>query len=232
MVEMYLEKPKNKYLKNTKLSERDFRRLLHHFCLDDTVMRTSEDTQLSRKTVLRIFGLIRQYIFHLCEQEHAFSGEVEVDESYFGVRRVRGKRGRGARGKVPVIGLLKRGGKVYTRVVENCSREQLLPIIQGKILSQSTVFTDAWRSYDGLIYQGYYHYRIHHHENEFARGKNHVNGIESFWSFTKARLLKMKGVRKDKFVLHLKESEFRWNYRKTMYPKLLKELRKSPIIGD
>lgn len=57
-----------------------------------------------------------------------------------------------------------------------------------------------------------------------------MNGIESFWSFTKARLLKMKGVRKDKFVLHLKESEFRWNYRKTMYKKLLSELHKTPII--
>jgi len=223
---------KNRYLKYTKISERDFRRLLTHFCLDDTVERTAGEVGVSRKAVLRIFGLLRQYIFTLCEKESAFSGEVEVDESYFGAKRIRGKRGRGARGKVPVIGLLKRGGKVYTRVVENCSREQLLPIIKGRILSESTVFTDAWRSYDSLILHGYDHYRIHHHENEFARGKNHVNGIESFWSFTKARLLKMKGVRKDKFVLHLKESEFRWNYRKEMYQKLLKELRKSPIIGD
>jgi len=96
------------------------------------------------------------------------SGEIEVDESYFGARR---ERGRGASGKVPVVGLLKRNGKVYTQVVQNCSREQLLPIIQGKILSQSKVFTDAWRSYDSLILHGYDHYRIHHHENEFARGK-------------------------------------------------------------
>lgn len=223
---------KNRYLKNTKISEVKFRQVLRHFCLDDTVDRTSEEVGLSRKAILRIFGLLRQYISNLCEDELAFSGEVEVDESYFGASRVRGKRGRGARGKIPVFGVLKRGGKVYTKVVENCSRGQLLPIIQGKILSESTVYSDGWRSYDGLIYQGYHHYRIHHHENEFARGKNHVNGIESFWSFTKARLLKMKGVRKDKFVLHLKESEFRWNYRKEMYLKLLKELQKSPIIGD
>lgn len=223
---------KNRYIKHTKISEAKFRQVLRHFCLDDTVDRTVEEVGLSRKAVLRIFGLLRQYIYDLCEEDMAFSGEIEVDESYFGASRVRGKRGRGARGKIPVFGLLKRGGKVYTKVVENCSREQLLPIIQGKILSESTVYSDGWRSYDGLIYQGYHHYRIHHHENEFARGKNHVNGIESFWSFTKARLLKMKGVRKDKFVLHLKESEFRWNYRKQMYKKLLKELQKSPIIGD
>jgi len=155
--------------------------------------------------------------------------KFSIDGSYFGARRVRGKRGRGASGKVPVVVLLKRKGKVYTKVVQNCSREQLLPIIQGKVLSESTVFTDEWRSYDSLILHDCKHYRIHHHENEFSRGKNHVNGIESFWSFTKARLLKMKGVRKDKFVLQLKESEFRWNYRKKMYAIILKKLRESPL---
>ncbi len=223
---------KNRYLKYSKITERQFRVLLKHFCLDDTIERIALESGVSRKTTLRIVGLLRRYISWLCEQESPFSGEVEVDESYFGARRVRGKRGRGASGKIPVVGLLKRQGKVYTRVVSSCSREQLLPIIKGKVLSESTVYTDAWRSYDSLILHGYDHYRIHHHENEFARGKNHINGIESFWSFTKARLLKMKGVRKDKFVVHLKESEFRWNYRNTMYKKLLQELRKSPIIGD
>jgi len=98
---------------------------------------------------------VRLRISEWCEEEERLSGEVEVDESYFGARRVRGKRGRGAFGKVPVIGLLKRKGKVYTRVVRNCSREQLLPIIKGKVLSESTVFTDAWRSYDSLILHGY-----------------------------------------------------------------------------
>lgn len=92
------------------------------------------------------------------------SGEVDEDESYFGVRRVRGKRNRSNSGKIPVIGLLKRKKMVYTCVVKNCSREQLLPIIKGKVLSENTVFTDAWRSYYSLILHGYDHYRTHHHE--------------------------------------------------------------------
>ena len=184
---------------------------------------------ISRQATLMIAAKLRTRILDWCKEEGRLSGEIEVDESNFEARRIRGKRGQDASGKVPVIGLLKRNGKVYTRVVKNCSREQLLPIIQGKILSESTVFTDSWCGYDSLILYGYKHYRIHHHVNEFARGKNHVNGIESFWSFTKARLLKMKGVRKDKFVLHLKESEFRWNYRKQMYKEILKRLRKNPL---
>jgi transposase-like protein len=167
---------------------------------------------------------------YLCEIESKFSGEVEVDESYFGARRVRGKRGRGASGKIPVIGLLKRGGKVYAQVVKNCTKEQLMPIIRGKVLSQTTVYTDGWKSYAGLVLNGYHHYRIHHHENEFARGKNHVNGIESFWSFTKRRLAKFNGIKPDYFVLYLKESEFRWNHKQqNLYRILLKDFHQNPL---
>ena len=159
------------------------------------------------------------------------AGEVEVDESYFGARRVRGKRGRGASGTPPVIGLLKRGGKVFTQIVENCSKQALMPIIRGKVLSEATVYTDGWKSYDGLILDGYKHHRIHHHENEFARGKNHVNGIESFWSFTKVRLAKLHGIRPICFPLHLKESEWRFNHRlDNLYLLILKNLRLSPLV--
>lgn len=81
-----------------------------------------------------------------------------------------------------------------------------MPIIQGKILERSTVYTNSWRAYDGLILNGYDHYRIFHADNEFARCKNRVNGIESFWSFTKRRLAKFTGLKDEKFILHLKES--------------------------
>ena len=88
-----------------------------------------------------------------------------------------------------------------------------MPIIQGKILEGSTLYTDGWKAYDGLILNGYDHYRIFHSQNEFARGKNHVNGIESFWSFAKRRLAKFNGLTDKKFFLHLKECEFRFNNR-------------------
>ena len=161
----------------------------------------------------------------------AFCGRgVEVDESYFGARRVRGRRGRGAGGKTPVIGLLKRGGKVFTEIVENCSKQELMPIIRGQVLSESTVYTDGWKSCDGLVLGGYKHHRIHHQQNQFARGRNHVNGIESFWSFTKLRLAKLRGIRPNSFILHLKESEWRFNHRHDcLYSLLLKNLRLFPL---
>ena len=110
--------------------------------------------------------------------------------------------------------LLKRNGKVFVTVVPNCSKEALMPVIQGKILEGSTIHTEGWRAYDGLILNGYDHYRVYHNQNEFARGKSHVNGIvECFWSFAKRRLAKFNGLPSKSFVLHLKEYKFRFNHR-------------------
>lgn len=222
---------KNKYIKHSHIGESKFKTLLKCYCDEKTVEETVDLTKLSRPTVVRIINLIRERIASICERNGKLSGEVEIDESYLGPRRIRGKRGRGARGKTPVIGLLKRNGQVYTKIVKNCTRKQLLPIIKGKILDDATVYKDGWKSYDGLILNGYKHYRIYHSKNEFARGKNHINGIESFWSYTKRRLNRMNGVRKDKFMLHLKESEYRWNNRdkNTIYKQLLKEFRANPL---
>ena len=201
------------------------------FCADIPALTAGGLVGLSVQSTQRLYDRLRLRILELAvEEARPFAGEVEIDESYFGARRVRGKRGRGAGGKTPVIGLLKRGGKVFTQIVENCSKAALMPIIKGQVLSTATVYTDGWKSYDGLVLGGYKHHRIHHHQNQFARGKNHVNGIESFWSFTKLRLAKLRGIRAEYFIIHLKESEWRWNHRRVnLYLFLLKNLRSEPL---
>ena len=221
----------NKYKKRSHISTKKFREIVRYFSLDFTATNTANLTKISRNSVNKIYSQIRQKIL-LCDnsEQEKFSGELEVDESYFGEKRVRGKRGRGAAGKTPVFGLLKRDGKVFVQIVKNCTRAELMTIIQGKILEGSTINTDGWKAYDGLILNGYSHHRVLHSKNEFARGKNHVNGIESFWSFCKRRLSKFNGLTDEKFILHLKESEFRFNNRKkNLYSVLLKFLKDNPI---
>jgi transposase-like protein len=223
---------KNKYIKNGKISEAKFRVLLKCFSLDETAKNASVIAGVHINTAERIFKLLRVKVafFALQETEKALEGEFEVDESYFGAKRIRGKRGRGAAGKTPVFGVLKRNGKVYTQIIKRCSRDELMPIIQGKILERSTIYSDGWKAYDGLIVNGYDHHRIYHSHNEFARGKNHVNGIESFWSFTKRRLSKFNGFTKSNFPIFLKESEFRFNHRHdNLYLILLNYIRKNPL---
>jgi transposase len=222
---------KNKYYKRSRISEYKFRKILKYFADDFTVSDIAKISQVSRPAVSRIVQKLRKRIVRWLENEKAFSGEVEIDESYFGPKRIRGKRGRGAGRKVLVLGILKRGGKVYTKIIPRATKDNILPILQGKILEDTTVHTDGWRSYDGLInLKNLKHYRVYHSKDEFARGKAHINGIESFWSFCKRRLRKKNGVRKDKFLLHLKEGEWRWNHRNgNIYKILLKKLRENPL---
>ena len=223
---------RNKYLKHAHISDKKFRLILRCFCEDYTAEQTPKRSAVSRVSINTLYTKFRLRIIGLVGLNGELDGEVEVDESYFGAKRVRGKRGRGARGKTPVVGLLKRQGQVYTQVVKNCTKEQLMPILRGKILGNTTVYTDGWKSYAGLVLNGYKHYRIHHSANEFARGKNHVNGIESFWSYAKRRMIKFNGIRKEKFLLHLKESEFRWNGRVNgvnIYQRLLRNFREIPL---
>ena len=214
-------------LKYSKITKNKQNKILRYFCEDLDATKTARFKNLNRKTVNKYFNFFREEIVRDSIRQTKFSGEIEVDESYFGAKRVRGKRGRGAAGKTPVFGLLKRDGKVFVSVVKNCSRDELMPVIQGKILEGSTIHSDGWRAYDGLILNGYDHYRVHHSKNEFVRGKSHVNGIESFWSFAKRRLSKFNGISSEKFNLHLKECEFRWNYRKEkLYAKMVKMFKK------
>lgn len=209
-----------------KISTKKFHLIVSCFCDDLTAFETGKIVKVNRHTVENYFNRFRNFIFRESQKDKKLEGEIEIDESYFGPTRVRGKRGRGAGDKIPVVGLLKRNGKVYTKIILDCTKEELLPIIKGKVITGSTIYTDGWTSYDSLIFYGYKHRRIHHQVNEFARGKNHVNGIESFWSYVKRRLRKFNGVPKIKFLLYLKESEWRFNHRGNMKRSFQKLMRK------
>jgi transposase-like protein len=115
--------------------------------------------------------------------------------------------------------------------LSNASKAALQAVIRGRVEPQSVLHTDGWRAYDGLVDLGFdKHFRVSHGDNEFARGSHHVNGIESFWSFAKRRLLKFNGIPKHTFYLHLKETEFRFNHRHNhLYKTLLSCLRHNPL---
>jgi transposase-like protein len=222
----------NRYYQRSRIAEWKFRLLVCYFALDLSSSDVAELTGMTHKTVNTIFLKIRQRMAQDCARRSPLSaGEVEVDESYFGARRVRGKRGRGASGKTIVFGLLKRDGKVYTEIVPDCKKATLQAIIRGRVAPEAVIHSDGWRGYDGLVDVGYAkHFRVHQGANEFARGSSHINGIESFWSFAKRRLQKFNGISPHTFYLHLKECEWRFNSRsKNLYQELLRLLRNHPL---
>ena len=216
----------NRYYRYAKISERKTRQIIKFFALDLTAHKTSQVCKLTRKSVNQIYLKIRQRIAEEAERASPFThSEIEVDESYFGAKRVRGKRGRGASGKTIVFGIYKRNGSVYTEIVPNVQKKTLQSIIRGKVSLDSIIHSDGWRGYNGLVDVGYSkHLRINHSDDVFAIGDNHINGIESFWSYAKRRLHKFNGVPQKTFYLHLKECEYRFNHRKEDLNKLLLKL--------
>jgi transposase len=186
--------------------------LLEFFVLEVTARSAADVLGIQPNTALLFYKKIRQVISHHIELQAAamFDGAVELDESYFGGAR-KGKRGRGAAGKVVVFGILKRGGKVFTKVVNDTKTETLLPLIARKVAPDSIVYTDCYRSYNALDVSDFHHHRINH-SALFATGKNHINGIENFWNQAKRVLRKYNGIPKESFPLFLKECEFRFNY--------------------
>ncbi len=222
---------RNKYVKRSRISEKKFRQLVKLFSLDLDAVQISELSYLNRNTVNRYLQAIRTRIAEFCEVESPFNGEVEIDESYFGAKRVKGKRGRGASGKTIVFGIFQRNGKVYTEIVSDARRKTLQDIIRGRVDLETVIHSDGWRGYNGLVDLGYKkHFRVHHGKNEFVRGKAHINGIESFWGYAKTRLSKFRGIHKSSFYLHLKECEFRFNYRhENIYQIILKIFIYKPL---
>jgi transposase len=199
-------------MKSSRLSNYKVRKIVECFCVDIEASKAATILKLNRKTANRFYSIFRKAIFDYQTNSLAkIQGTVELDESYFGPRRIRGVANRFGRGtlKQPVFGILERGGRVYTEIVPNCKRATLRPIILGKVDPRSLIYSDKWQGYDGLVDVGYdKHIRINH-DKFLANERGHVNGIESFWSFTKRRLSKFNGYKKN-FHLHLKECEFRW----------------------
>ena len=208
------------YERRSRLSRYKQYELIKMFVAGVTARAASEIVEVHRNTAAKFYMRLRQLIagklpsYELC-------GEVEADESYFGGVR-KGRRGRGAAGKVAVFGLLKRGGKVYTAIIANAKTETLLPIIEQKVKPDSIVYTDTFKAYNALDVSDFHHMRINHSEL-FADQQNHINGIENFWNQAKRHLRKFNGIKPENFYWFLKECE--WRFNSGDHQQLLKQLK-------
>ena len=196
-------------MRKSRLNKKIQEKLIEHFVAGTTARTAAELAGVNKNTAAYYYHRLREIIYQKIEVDMPFFGEIEVDESYFGGKR-KGKRGRGAAGKVPVFGLLKRGGKVYAAVIKDSKTETLMPIMREKIVPDSIVYTDTFRSYNALDVSEFKHYRINH-SKIFADKKNHINGIENFWNQAKRHLRKFNGIPRNHFPFFLKKCEWRFN---------------------
>ncbi len=140
---------------NKGLSDYKVKKIRLYFCEAMTASQTATLLGMNRNTMNRYVNLFRRIIAaSAIKDSSVVAGDMALDASSFGAKSIRGKRGRGAAGKTPVWGLLKRHGRVHVEVVEHCSKDPLMPILQGKILEGSTLHTDGWKAYDGWMLNG------------------------------------------------------------------------------
>jgi transposase len=207
-----------------RISCKDWLWIIKLFELELSALKITQQIDLSYPTVLKAVTLIRKAIVaNSTDTCDLLSGEIELDEAYFGGRR-KGNRGRGAFNKVPVFGILERNGLVKVEVVKDVSARTLIDMTIKTVKRGSIVYTDKFRSYDSLMFCGYRHLKLDH-KKRFSTGKVYINGLEGFWSYAKERLIKHHGVSKEKFPLYLKEMEFRYNNRNTtIFTQLAKYL--------
>ena len=136
-------------MRKSRLSKYKEDRLIEHFVDGTTARSASSLCGVNSNTTAYYFLRLPEIIAYelKAESEAIFVGEIEVDESYFGGKR-KGKRGHGPTVKILVFGLLKRGGKAYTKIIPDAASATLMPIIERKVIPNSVVYSDCWR---GLI---------------------------------------------------------------------------------
>jgi transposase len=185
------------YQRRSRMSGRQQGKLLEHFVAGTTARAAALLIGVQANTAIYFYQRVRQLIASKLPS-YELSGEVEADECYFGGVR-KGKRGRAAAGKVPVFGLLKRGGHVVAAIIPNAKSKTLMPIIRERVRPDSIVYTDSFRAYDTLDVSEFRHRRVNHSKTFVSKRGHHINGIENFWNQAKRHLRRFNGIRKESF---------------------------------
>lgn len=194
----------------SRLSEATKRRLVDYFVLGVPSYRLRFHGLASPPTIERFYRVMRQVLCLAEECTEPFDGAIECDETMFGGYRA-GKRGWGAAGKVIVLGILKRNGMVRVFPVTGRGRTELTNLIATHTVPGSLYYTDEWQAYTTLAVRGAH--VVVSKEKGRPRGRDHINGIEGFWSYAKHWLYMYRGVPRKFFHLYLGEISFRFNHR-------------------
>lgn len=205
-------------------------RLIEFFALGVPAYRLRFQVPYSQKTINKWYHLLRHAIYQESVNEfNKLSGKLEMDETMFGGKHS-GKRGWGAAGKVMVFGIYQRNGRVLTFPILSRETETLKSIINHCTKPGSLYYTDDWHAYTYLSIRG--DHVVITKDKGVPKGRDHINGIEGFWSYAKHWLRPYRGVPKQHFHLYLKEIEWRFNHRNENLIPLLKNLLNQRIVKE
>lgn len=182
-------------------------------------VQLAKDIGVTQKTAWFMLQRIRKAFGN--EKIQKLQGIVELDESYVGGKngnRHKDKKatygnGRRFNDKVPVFGMLERGGKVIATAIHKPSKQIIKPIIYKCIHMGTTLMTDEFNVYKDLK-TNFHLLTCNHGKGIYGKGHIYTNSLENFWSHMKRGL---KGVYHQVSPKHLnkyvQEFVFKYNYR-------------------
>jgi len=221
---------KNRYLKGAHLSERKVRELIKLFSEDLTATQIANITGISRITVNAYFKLIRTHIAKFCEERNPFhftNGTVTYHASENGT-----VASNGTVSKKSFYGIFKNDETIHTDKIANIDAEWMYDWLKGKTEGDRDII-EKYRLhvYNGIAdFNSIRLYRINEAVPGVTRGKSHVDEIDMFWGLLKSRLIKFRGLNSGTLYLHVKETEFRYNYRENdLFELLMEILHKRPL---
>lgn len=182
-------------------------------------IKLADDIGVTQKTAWYMSQRIRE-AFNIALEEK-LDGEVELDETFVGGKnknrhknkRVKNSQGRSFKDKVPVMGMLQRGGKVICEVVRNTSYKSLTVPILRNVKRTATLYSDEWQGYK-TVHKLYKHYIVDHGHGQYVNGNAYTNNIEGFWSILKRGLTGIYNHTSKKHLQrYVNEFCFRYNYR-------------------
>lgn len=217
---------KNKYVRRAKISEYKFRKMVKYFAEDLSATQIAQKMAINRNTVNRYLNEIRGRIVEFCEQYAPFVEELseEKENSLVTSAEVVQNQKTISEKISTNLGILKRRGKVYAEMLANCTASKFRTLLNTKVTKDVTVHSVEVQEDYGLIAVGY------DNNQAYANRPSYVENLDNFWQFAKERTVKFQGVAKHKFYLHLKECEFRFNFRNdNLYSVMLKLISAKPI---
>lgn len=200
------------------------RKLVEYWVLGVPAYRLRFKKLASPKAIERFYRIIRSICARHEGLREPFSGAVECDETAFGGHR-EGKRGWGAAGKVIVLGILKRNGQVKVFPIQGRKHKPVIDLVAKNTTPGSLYYTDEWQAYISLKLRG--DHVVVKKEKGKPKGRDHINGIEGFWSYAKHWLYPYRGVPRKYFHLYLGEVAFRFNNREHDLVPIITKLLKS-----
>jgi len=207
---------------SVRLSGRNKLQLLRSFVWGVPVYRQRHQKTVSSKSRERFYRLCRACCAVVEDLREPFDGSVECDEAMFGGHRRGSKPGWEAQGKVIVLGLVKRNGEVKAFPIPARQSRHVIPKIKAHTRAGTMYYTDQWNAYVPLRLRGG-HVVVQKAKGR-PIGRDHINGIEGFWSYAKHWLYPLRGVPQKYFHLYLAEACFRFNHRHENLTPLLHRL--------